>query len=244
MVAPQPPERIPLNLDAAGNLLAYPRLALEQRAVRQTRLALSRSLPRLPANARIVRESFPQMIGVALAGDRSLHAWYRDSTCRWVRLADLLAAGATRVDGMVAYEPTRTQQFVAIEPASLRAACDVFPSFRSMQFEDAVHAVDRAKAFQQDTTAAQYLATLEVWRAMALVQLGRLDEAAMAATNSERRFYGNGDARYVLASIAATRQDWVRVHRLLELQLRLYPDDRNSLELDNLARRALDAVGR
>jgi hypothetical protein len=244
LVAPQPLGRIPINADLAGNPMAYPRLALQQRVVRLVRGVLRKELPRVEPNARVVREFFPRMVGVAFAGDRSLHAWYGDTTSRWIRMADIRGPRAGRVDAMLEYEPERTPQFVGITPASVRAACDVFPRFDARRFDDAIRAIDRAESLQRDTSAALYFATLESWRAMALAQLSRLDEADAAAVRSLRWFGGNADARYVRASIAAMRGEWPRVRDLLKPQLVLYPDDARARELYAEAARHAGRGGR
>jgi tetratricopeptide (TPR) repeat protein len=231
LVAPQPPERLAIDASFNGGAMTYPRLAQLQRSVHEARRTLFAVRPTLAPHATVIREAWPRMTGVAFAGDLALHAWYRDTTIRWLPSEALTRADTTRIDAVLEFEPLRSPQYVSIEPASMHRAMRVVRLMHDQRIENALAEIAAAESLQADTACAQYFATLEGWRGIALLDLGRIDEAEAAAGRSLGHFRVNPDARRVIARARGSRGDWVGARDLLREQLVYYPNDAMSRQM-------------
>ena len=237
LLAQQPPARIPIDASSTGDALSYPRLAELQRAVHEARGTLRAASPTLAHGDRVMREGFPRMSGVAFAGNRSLRAWYRDTTVRWVGREGIDGPAADRARVLVEFEPHRVPQFAAVPESVVLLTADVFTQVRQARWADALQLLERADAQVRDTTAARFRANLSGWRANCLLQLGRPGEAQEQAGIAMGRWIDTPNGRLVLAEVKLVRGDPRGAVALLRQHVAIYPHDAGAAQVLAEARR-------
>jgi hypothetical protein len=187
--------------------------------------------------ARIGDHHLPFLTRHALAGDRALQVWYRDTTLRWIGFEDFRRAPTTPVAAFVEFQPDERHPLALVDGAAMRGLLEASEHMRLSAWNDAIGTLARAEAAQHDSGAVVFLGTLASKRAVCLSALGRPGEAEQSARRGLELWSGNPDSRYTLAELRFAEGAHARAETLLIEQLRLHPTDAGSIELLDRVRR-------
>jgi hypothetical protein len=231
LFAVQPAARIGVDVAAEGDALGFPRLAQLQRMVHGVRGTLGALAPSLPKGARVMREGWPLMTGVAFGGDRSLGAWYRDTTLRWVGRESLTTGDGGLPVAMVEFEPYRLPQFAGVNADAIRLAAAGEREVNAGHWAAALPLLDRAEALQPDTTAGGFRASLAGARAYCLIEMDRVDEAEAQARIAMGRDINTLNGRFIFAQARLARGDWRAAMMALRDHLGVYKHDQDAMRM-------------
>jgi hypothetical protein len=229
-MAPGPTARI--ERAPAGPDLDFAELTRLQRIASDTRHALLERARTLPPGTAVGQHHRPLMADHALGGAKAVRVWYGDSTLRWLKWETLAAAPpAEPLAAVVEYQPHRTPQIVIVEPAAMRAFLEASERLRAGDEAAALEALDRAERLQADDRAAVFLGAVAGKRALARLMSDPLPAAAREARVALRRWPDGGDARYVLATVAAIEGRREEARAQIDTLLSLYPFDESARRL-------------
>jgi len=231
LFAVQPSPRIGQDVSAEGDALGFPRLAQMQRMVHGVRGTLGALAPSLPKGARVMREGWPLMTGVAFGGDRSLSAWYRDTTLHWVGRESLTQGDAGLPAAMVEFEPFHLPQFSGVNAEAIRLAAAGERELNAQHWAAALPLLDRAEARQRDTTAAGFRASLAGARAYCLIEMDRVDEAEAQARIAMGRDINTSNGRFIFAQARLARGDWRAAMMAIRDHLGVFKDDEDAMRM-------------
>jgi hypothetical protein len=241
-LSPGPPAAIAADVSARYSL-DFPRLAQLQRLVGETRRELLRALPPPAGDVRVAAHFFPRSALLAFTGDRSLEAWYRDTTARWVTLEGVNAPGLTIASVVLEYQPTPPRQVV---PVSREGLWHLEQANRLIEHKEWVKVLEeaaRAESLEREPDARLFASLVAGKRALALGAMRRDAEAFEQGRRSLALWPENDDARYELAL------GWLRHGHLreaegaLDTMLAAHPGDRTLEKLLADIRRARIARG-
>lgn len=225
----------------AGGEFDFRHMARLQWFTRHTRDVLEERFPKLPPRSVISDHALPLQVRHALAGDRALQVWYRDSTLRWLAFEDYRSSPSTPVTAFVEYQPRGPRPLALVDGAAMRGLFEASEHFQRAELREAIAALDRAEASQRDTAAAVFLGSTAAKRAVCLSALGRPAEAESHALRALVIWPENPDSRYTLAELRFAAGEHARAETLLLQQLRLHPRDAGSVELLERVRRDWEA---
>ena len=208
-----------------------------QSFARRTRDLLRERYPALPPGSVIGDHHLPFLTRHALAGDRALQVWYRDTTLRWLGFEEFRGATATPVAAFVEYQPIERHPLALVDGAAMRELLEASEHMRGSVWNEALAALGRAESAQRDRAALVFLGTLASKRAVCLSAIGRPGEAERSARRGLELWSGNPDSRYTLAELRFAEGAHARAETLLIEQLTLHPTDAGSIELLDRVRR-------
>jgi hypothetical protein len=243
LLAAQPAPRVTIDAAMTGEPLSFVRLAELQRTVHGARTALLAAAPRLARGDRVMREGFPRMSAVAFAGDRSLRAWYRDTTLSWAGPEGLKGDSTQLAHEMLEFEPHRDPQFAVVPIEVLEPTRQMYAALRVEDFGTALARATTAQSLLRDTTAARFNAFLGAWRGYCLYRMGRDAEAAEQEGLAMGHWRDTENGRVVLAAVRLDQGDARAALELASQHLALYPNDADAARLVEEARKRL-AAGR
>lgn len=235
-MSPGPPATI-TSSPAGGSSLDFANLVRLQRLTGETRRELSVILPSPARGARVANNYYPVGALHALAGDRSLHTWYGDTTLRWVRILELPADERLGVAAVLQFQPTPPRQVVPLSVRGLWHLEQASSLIAATRWEEALRELALADSLQRDAGARVYESMVAGKRALALGGLGRGPEAERAATRSIGLWEENDDAYFALAVSALNGGRLDEAEAQLERLVRRHPDDPTLRGLLETARR-------
>jgi tetratricopeptide (TPR) repeat protein len=200
-LSPGPPARVDIQAEERGALFDFPKLARLQRLVGATRHALHERVPTLPAGGRVGIYNLPWMAQYAFSGSEALQVWYRDSTLRWVRGSELARSRDASLAAIVEYEIAGEVPIVLVEPEALRQLMNATAIGDRGDWASSLALVDRADSLQR-VPALAFAGETAAVRAVALANLGRLEEAEREARRSDQLLPGNPNAHLALGIVA------------------------------------------
>ncbi len=221
--SPGPPRRIERDAPGTGAFMDFPHLVRLQRLAVDTRLALRRRYPTLPAGTHVGWHTLPLLASYAFGGSRALQVWYGDTTLSWVSFSDVFARRDTSVLTFTEFQ-TQPPQIVLVDSAAMQAYLGALDAVRDQRFVDGLGKLARADAAQEDPHARVFLGSVAGTRAQALLGLGRLEQAGHEARRSAAMWDGSFDAHLVLGHLASLRRDWGEVDAQADSALAILPD--------------------
>ena len=225
LLAPPPPATITAAGPANGDFMDFARIARLQRLMAETRAALRRELPRLPARGVIGESSMPREAVYAFGGGRAVQAWYRDTTLRWVRVDEAVADPSENVRGIVQFQLHGTPQVAVVDARALRALLASRDALRRDDVEGALAELAAADSLQRDPGALAFRADVMARRAYAWARSGRGDDAVAEARRAVRLSPENRGAHLTLASILEARGETAAARAELDTILRRVEPD-------------------
>jgi hypothetical protein len=119
----------------------------------------------------------PRLAEYAYGGSKALQVWYGDSTMRWVRYSEFVAAPQTPLAVIAEFQPHRPPQMAPVNPGAMRNFLAALDSMNAHRFDAGLRALARAESLQTDTTARVFIG--EIWgeRGTCYVFSGHPDEA-------------------------------------------------------------------
>jgi hypothetical protein len=221
----------------AGAEGQFPHVARLQRMARETRTVLRDRFPSLPRGSIVGQHNMPALSRHAFAGDAALQVWYRDSTLHWLSFDDFHRHQETPLAAFVEYQPHGARPIALVEVEAMRGLLASEPLMGAARWAEAIATLERADSLQRDPAATVFLAQTAGHRAECQMMLGQV----VAAEGAARRALGLWPeipyARSTLAQLWMAQGRYAEAKTVLEMQLRLYPDDQDARALlDQLAR--------
>jgi tetratricopeptide (TPR) repeat protein len=210
-LSPGPPAAIAADISARYSL-DFPRLAQLQRLVGETRRELLRALPPPARDVRVAAHFYPRSALLAFTGNRSLEAWYRDTTARWVTLDGADPPGLAVGSVVLEFQPTPPRQVVTVSREALRHLEQANRLIERKEWARVLEEAARAESLESDPDARLFASLVAGKRALALGALGRDAAAFEQGARAIALWSGNDDARYELALV------WLRRGRLREAE--------------------------
>jgi tetratricopeptide (TPR) repeat protein len=200
-LSPGPPAAIAVLPTDSGAAFDFPRLVRLERFVSEARTTLQKAHPTLPHGSLVAQHYLPLMTEYALAGDKALQVWYRDTTLRWVRFERFQREPDLPLSAIVEYQPHMSRQFALVDPEAMRIMLRGTDAIRAADWQTAIDRFDRADSLQTDRGAGVFLGSLGGKRAIARLALGEKAEAYRAAQSAYAYWPDNADSRFVLADL-------------------------------------------
>jgi hypothetical protein len=196
-LAPAPPQAV---VEKAGSRysLDYAQVVRLQRLVGETRERLLERRPPPAPGLRAARHFYPPTALFAFAGDKSLAAWYRDTTARWLTVDRAVRVRTQPPPVVLEFQPPGRRQVTFVQPEAL------WHLERSSQFvtkdtaDSALIEAELAKRLQTEPDSYVFTSLADGKRALALGALNLNDSAATAARQAIAEWIYNDDARYIL----------------------------------------------
>jgi hypothetical protein len=195
-LAPGPPAAV-VEKPTGRYSIDYAQIVRLQRLVGESRDRLITRRPPPAPGLRAARHFFPPTALFAYDGDRSLEAWYRDSTARWLTVSD--ASKPAAVDPVILeYQPPGRRQVTYIVPAALWHLERGARWLDTQKWDSTLVEVAIADSLQIEPGSFVFASLAAGKRALALGGLDRNDEAAAEARRAITLWTFNDDARYVI----------------------------------------------
>ena len=172
-ISDEPPE--------SGAFMDFARLSRLQRFMSEARHALTRECPRPGPGERIMTGNLPHGLIYSLGGDRAFQAWYRDTTLTTTTFAKLDADTTMAVACYLQYQPNAREQLVVLGIEGLRAQLRAYRQIRAGALEAALVSLEHADSLAPDPRFEVFHGNNAAYRAMALLRLGRFEEAEREA---------------------------------------------------------------
>jgi tetratricopeptide (TPR) repeat protein len=236
LLVPGPPATI-ASFATGSYSIDFPRLVRLQRLVGETRARLTTLRPPPSPGLRAARHFYPPAAMFAFDGDRSLAAWYRDTTVRWMTVE---AAEASGQDSMVIleFQAPPARQLALVDLAAVRHLERTVGLIEGRDWNTALIEVARAESLQRDPGAIVFSSLAAAKRALALYGLGRDRESVAEAQRALALWDLNQDARYVLAAYWLKTGNATAAETTLATLVRMNPRDEALRRLLAQARRA------
>jgi tetratricopeptide (TPR) repeat protein len=156
------------------------------------RRALHAQYPRPAAHSHVVEMNLPRGLMYALGGDRAVQVWYRDTTLSMVNYARLNVDSTLSMVAGVQFQPGREPAIVLLSPDAMHAQDRAYHRIRAGAWEASFPLLAAADSLQPDPRDVVFHGDNAGYRAFALLQLHRHDEAeaearrALALTSTQR----------------------------------------------------------
>ena len=182
--APPAAPTIAEEAPVTGAFMDFAQLSRLERFMHETHTALRAEYPRAEPRASLIEMNLPRGLIYALGGDRAVQVWYRDTTLRMVNFAHVAEDTALSMIAGVQFQPHAEPQVVMLSPAAMRAQDAAYRHLVGQNWEAAIAAVDRADSLAADAEHVVFHANNAGYRALALYQLHRFDDALAQARRS------------------------------------------------------------
>jgi hypothetical protein len=236
-LAPPPPPNITVTPRETGAFMDFERLVRLQRLMRGTRRILQEHHPDLPPGSGVGQVYMPRLAEYAFGGDRALQVWYRDTTLRWVRLADFIANPETKLATFVEFEGLEERQFALVDPDAMRHLVRATTHQSTRDWNGAMKELALADSIETNPAAVEFRGTIAGQRAVSLLGLGRWEAAEREAQRGIELWSSNPDAHYALAFL------WYRQGRIEEARAEALKTLRSASDHEG-ARALIDRIDR
>jgi tetratricopeptide (TPR) repeat protein len=237
-LGPGPPPRVTGLAVERGALLDFPKLVRLQRAVGDTRRALRAGYPQMPTGAQVGLYNLPWMAEFAFGGSKALEVWYRDSTLRWVKSSDFMLQPQIPVVTIVEFEIMSDPCVALVSAAAMRQMTHAILIGNEGDWAGALVRLDRADSLEPAAGARAFHGQVAGVRAVALADLGRLEEAEREARRSAMLYPRNPYAHLALGTVALRRGRLGEADAHVDTMLLAEPNYRPALQLREQIRQA------
>lgn len=231
LASPGPPERIASIPIEEGAALDFTSLVRLSRLTAQTHEAMRSTHPTLPAGATVTWLHRPLMTQHAFAHGEALHAWYRDSTLRWVVWDEERGASKRLPDAILEFGPDQEPQVLALNRDAVAEYVVAEEDLAAGATAEGLERLMRADSLQTDRRAQLFLATLASERALCRLTLNDLNGARREAERSLGLWRDASSARYVLALLSLLEGRLPEARAQLDTLLERFPSDASALAL-------------
>jgi hypothetical protein len=223
-LCPGPPRDVNITATESGAVFDFPRLVRLERLVSETRHLLERHFPRLEPGSVVAFENLPRQTEYAYAGSRALQVWYRDTTLRLVRMAEL-RGGSRPATTVVEYTLDPRRPLALVDPEAMNCLLAAFAHSAGGRWQAALAQVDRADSLQRFEGAFVFEGALVATRSLAALGAGDSAGAETLARRSLAISRWNRQARMILVRIGLGRSRLAEVEAQLDTLQVLFPDD-------------------
>ncbi|MBI1797712.1 MAG: tetratricopeptide repeat protein [Candidatus Eisenbacteria bacterium] len=223
-LAPAPPAAVP-EFAGARYSLDYTQIVRLQRLVGETRaVLLARRSPPAPG-LRAARHFFPPTALYAFDGDKSIRAWYGDSSAHWLTVDRATDPGAQPPPLIFEFQPPGRRQVTMIVPAALWHLERNSTLVTRQAWDSALVEARIAESLQTESGSFVFASLSAGKRALALGGLERNDEALATAREALTLWPHNDDARYVIVLDHLRKAQYAEAEASLDSMLRINPRD-------------------
>jgi hypothetical protein len=226
----------------AGAFMDFARLTRLQRFMSIARRELQAQYPRPDAHAHVVEMNLPRGLMYALGGDHAVQVWYRDTTLALVNYTRLNQDSTLSMVAGVQYQPGEPTPIVLLPPEAIRAQDRAYRRIFADQSAAALEPLACADSLTTDPRYVQFHADNAGYRAFALVQLNRYDEAEAEARRALALVPTQRNGLNVLGTVLLMRGRFDEALKQVDHLLQLEPGQpaAQRLRAAILARRAAE----
>lgn len=235
-LGPATPVAITPEPDQRGAFMDYTRLVRLQKLMEATRAKLLAADPNPAPGTAFGWYSLPLSSEYAFGGPRAVQAWYRDSTLRFVSLAEFKANPGRLIRVFVSYQPPPNRAVVLIETAALRAQLDGVQRLLEGRWAESIADLRRSDSLQRDRDARVFLGDNAGRRAYGWAQLRNWEAAESEAKVALAAAREDVGARVVLATVEAVRHEREAAIAQLDTVLAMAPGSEEARELRDVLR--------
>jgi tetratricopeptide (TPR) repeat protein len=230
-LAPAAASSISEDAPDAGAFMDFARLTRLQRFMALTRRALHAQYPHAEPHAHVVEMNLPHGLMYALGGNRAVQVWYRDTTLSMVNFQRLNADSTLAMVAGVQFQPRSTTPIVLLPPDAMREQDRAFRRITAGQWDASFAPLAVADSLTPDARDVVFHADNAGYRAFALLQLHRYDEAEAEARRSLALIPTERNALLVLGSALAMRGRFDEALEPVDHLLRLDPGEASAQRL-------------
>jgi hypothetical protein len=221
-----PPAATEITEDApeAGAFMDFARLTRLQRFMSITRRLLQGGCPQPSPHAHVVEMNLPRGLMYAFGGNSAVQVWYRDTTLTMVNYTRLTEDSTLSMVAGVQYQPGEPTPIVLLPPDALRAQDRAYRRITASQWTAGFEPLALADSLTPDPRFVVFHADNAGYRAFALVELNRYDEAEAEARRALALASTQRNGMNVLSMVLLLRGRLDEALALADHLLRLEPD--------------------
>lgn len=223
--SPGPPLDVDVTPRASGAVFDFPRLVRLERMVSGTRELLRRDVPQMAPRSAVVFENLPRQTEYAFAGSRALQVWYRDTTLRLVRIAEMQRDSTLRAAVVVEYTLDPRRPLALVDTGAMRHLIAALEHSARGRWPASLSEVDQAESHQRYQNAWVFEGALASTRSLAAMNLGDSLAAERLARQSLAISGWNRQARWVLVRLGLARGRIDETEAQLDTLATLFPED-------------------
>jgi tetratricopeptide (TPR) repeat protein len=209
----------------------FVRLSRLQRFMALTRRALHAQYPHAAAHAHVVEMNLPRGLMYALGGNRAVQVWYRDSTLSMVNYTRLNQDSTLAMVAGVQFQPRAKTQLVLLSPDAMRAQDRAYRRIVASEFAASLGPLALADSLTPDPAYVVFHADNAGYRAFALLQLHRYDDAGAEARRSLAIMPTERNGLLVLGSVLAMAGRFDEALERIDHLLQIEPDQASAQRL-------------